>query len=324
MLPSPPEIADYLDLARSIAQEAAEHALSGFRTGTEIQKKGRIDLVTKYDVECENMIRDRLSRAVPRHRIVGEEKEAVGSGDLVWYVDPIDGTTNFAHGHPFFCTSIGLFYKDVPLVGVIAAPALAVTWWGAKDAGAWRNEERCTVTPTDTLLDALGATGFAYNRWTTTDDNLAEYGAFLKSSQGVRRCGAAALDLACVADGTFDLYWEQGLSPWDVAAGVLLVREAGGRVSDYVGGEVDVRLGQVVATNGPLHDATLRLLGETRAKAGLAARRGSPAEGLNAETTPRQVLRASSSSSVFGQSLPRRRESERSARSLPPVWHVGQ
>ena len=243
--------------------------------------------MTKYDVECETLIRDRLGRAVPTHRIVGEEQEAVGAGSLVWYVDPIDGTTNFAHGLPFFCTSIGLFYENEPIVGVIAAPALSVTWWGGKGMGAFRNDVRCAVTPTDELIDALGATGFAYNRWTTTDDNLAEYAAFLKRSQGIGRCGAAALDCKASAMAERSIsYWEQGLSPWDVAAGVLLVREAGGTVTDYVGGSVDVLLGQVVASNGALHAPTLALLEETRTKAGL------PLAGYRPERAELMKLRA--------------------------------
>lgn len=279
MRPTEPQLIEYQELALRIADEASALVLSGFRTGTAVHKKGRIDLVTKYDVDCETLVRARLGEAVPTHRIVGEEAEAQGTGDLVWYVDPIDGTTNFAHGHPFFCVSIGLWYQNEPLVGVVAAPALGVTWWGAAGRGAYRNEVRCHVTSTETLEDSLCATGFAYNRWTTTDDNLAEYKAFLKSSQGVRRCGAAALDLACVADGTYDLYWEQGLKAWDVAAGILLVQEAGGRVTDYVGEDPDPHLGQVVATNRALHGETIRLLEATRGKAGLPLAGDRPPKG---------------------------------------------
>lgn len=265
----PHDLKTTLETARAIAQEAGAHALTGFRTGTTIHKKGRIDLVTKYDVECERLIRARLGESFASHRIVGEEQEASGEGELVWYVDPIDGTTNFAHGHPFFCVSIALWQAGTPLVGVVHAPALGVTWSGARGLGATRNEEVCAVSTTSVLDDALCATGFAYNRVSATDDNIAEHKLLLKHTRGVRRCGAAALDLALVADGTYDVYWEQGLKPWDVAAGILLVKEAGGVVTDYGGGENDLLAGQLVAASPSLHDEARALVLRARAEAGV-------------------------------------------------------
>lgn len=258
-----------LRAARAIAKEAGAHALSGFRTGTAIHKKGRIDLVTKYDVECERLIRARLAEAFASHRIVGEEQEASGEGELVWYVDPIDGTTNFAHGHPFFCVSMALWQADTPLVAVIEAPALGVTWSGAKGMGAFRNLERCQVSTTSVLDDALCGTGFAYNRVSAVDDNIAEHRTLLKHTRGVRRCGAAALDLALVADGTYDIYWEQGLKPWDVAAGILLVREAGGIVTNYSGRAESLLAGQLIAASPSLHGEAQRMISETRRNAGV-------------------------------------------------------
>ena len=236
------ELSRALTVARDIAAEAAQLILAGFRSGAEVRKKGRIDLVTDFDLASEALIRERLAAAFPSHAVVGEEGEATGSGALVWYVDPLDGTTNFAHGHPFFCVSIGLCEGPEPLVGVVAAPAIGVTWSGAKGQGVFRNQERCHVSAQANLLDALSATGFGYDQ-DTDDDNLRETRAALKRTHGIRRCGSAAMDLAMVADGTYDFYWEQRLNPWDLAAGACLVTEAQGRTSDYDGRPADPRRG---------------------------------------------------------------------------------
>lgn len=258
------DLDEALAVARRLAVEAGSFLKQGYRSGAEVRKKGVIDLVTDYDLGAERLVRQGLVEAFPSHRIVGEEEEAQGEGDLVWYVDPLDGTTNFAHGHPFFCVSIALFHRDEGLVGVVLAPALGVTWHAAKGRGAFRNDVRCHVSDTSALPEALCATGFPYDKWTNPDNNEREHGAFLKRTQGIRRCGSAALDLALVADGTYDLYWEQRLSAWDMCAGAVLVVEAGGRLSDYSGAPADPRTGQLVATNGPLHAATLEVLQAAR------------------------------------------------------------
>lgn len=260
-----------LEIARAVAAEAADLALGGWRQGTAIEKKGTIDLLTEYDLKAERLIRERLSAAFPDHRIVGEEGEArEGDGGFTWYVDPIDGTTNFAHGHPFFCVSIALWAEGAGArsrgeVGVVAAPALGVTWSARRGGGAHRNGSPCRTSATGELKDALCATGFPYDRWDSSEDNVREHRAFLKRTRGIRRCGSAALDLCLVAEGTYDLYWEQKLNPWDMCAGALLVAEAGGRLSDYDGGAAEPRDGRLVASNGPLHDAALALLAQARA-----------------------------------------------------------
>jgi len=259
------DLAAALETARAIAQEAGRLVMGGYRTGTQIHKKGRIDLVTKYDLESEALIMQKMQAAFPDHRIVGEEGTSIGSGDLVWYVDPLDGTTNFAHGHPFFAVSIGLCRGDEPLVGVVEAPALGLTWSGARGVGAWRNEEPCRVSTQEGLLDALSATGYAYVQ-DTDDDNVRETRAFLKQTHGFRRCGAAAIDLAMVADGTYDFYWEQRLNPWDLAGGACLVLEAGGRLTDYDGGPADLTSGRLVASNSTLHQKVVDLIQEARGK----------------------------------------------------------
>ncbi len=148
-----------------------------------------------------------------------------------------------------------------PLVGVVSAPALGTEWFASSGGGAFRNGKRCDVSQRRELSEALCATGFPYDRWENPDDNVAEFAAFLRSTRGIRRCGSAAIDLAMVADATFDIYWERGLNPWDMCAGALLVLEAGGQLSNYQGEEADPTTGELVATNGHLHKLAISTLG---------------------------------------------------------------
>jgi myo-inositol-1(or 4)-monophosphatase len=254
-----------LRVAERAAHEAGAFAMQGWRAGGEIAKKGRFDLLTKYDLGSERLIRDQLEAMFPAHRIVGEENAETGAGDLVWYVDPIDGTTNFAHGHFFFAVSIALYRGSDGLAGVVHAPALEVTWKAAKGLGAFRNGQACAVSRRDQLEEALCATGFPYDRW-TNDNNHAELALFLRRARGVRRCGSAAIDLCLVADGTYDIYWEKALNAWDMCAGALIVAEAGGRLSGYEGEPADPRSGKLIATNGLLHQDAVRTVGEARHK----------------------------------------------------------
>jgi len=255
-----------LDVAVRVAKEAGTLALQGWRAGGSVEKKGRFDLLTEFDLASEALIRQRLGAEFPRHRIVGEEGEETGEGDLVWYVDPIDGTTNFAHGHFFFAVSIALYDGARGLVGTVYAPALDLSWSAAHGKGAFRNGEPCRVSERASLDEALCATGFPYDRWSTDDDNHAELRLFLKRARGIRRCGSAAIDLCLVADGTYDVYWEKALNAWDMCAGALLVEESGGRTSDYSGQPADPRSGRLVATNGLLHDTALQTIREARHK----------------------------------------------------------
>lgn len=247
------DIGAMLPACELIALEAGEIAMRGYRAGTEVRKKGAIDLVTEYDLACEAHIVARLQRAYPGMRVVGEEghraSDSVGDDELVFYVDPIDGTMNYAHGHPFFCVSIGLCRGGVPLLGVIHAPALAVTWRGGGDVKTTRNQESCRVAESTEPIDFLCATGFPRDRASNPDNNYHEFVLTKNRVRGVRRCGSAALDLALVADGTYDVYWEQRLAPWDVAAGAALVIAAGGRVTGYDHSPVDVRGGAVIAAS---------------------------------------------------------------------------
>ena len=254
------EPARALELALALSELSSQLLLEGYRSGARVRKKGRIDLVTEFDLASEALLRAGISEAFPAHRIVGEEGEDQGEGETVWYVDPLDGTTNFAHGHPFFSVSIALWSGGAPVLGVVAAPALGVTWAARAGEGTTRNGEPCGVSETTSLEDSLCATGFPYDRWTNDDNNHREFGRFLRCTRGVRRCGSAAIDLALVSDGTYELYWERALNAWDMCAGALLVTEAGGKLSSLDGGTADPRSGELVASNGRVHDAALAKL----------------------------------------------------------------
>lgn len=250
-----------LDAVRRIARRAAKLVLGRWRGSLSVDRKGRIDLVTEVDLASEDLIREELAAAFPGVPIVGEERsEAAPLPETAFIVDPIDGTTNFAHGHPFFAVSIGLRREGALVLGVVAAPALGRVWDAAEGLGAFRDGAPMRVSARPSLEGALAATGFPYDRRERDDDNLAEHAAFVMATRGVRRCGSAACDLALVAEGTYDLYWEQGLKPWDLAGGVVLVREAGGRVTDYRGGAFALEDARLVASNGVVHDDALALL----------------------------------------------------------------
>jgi myo-inositol-1(or 4)-monophosphatase len=253
---------ELLALALDAARESAAGVHKGFRKHPVIEHKGAIDLVTSYDRESERYLRERLS-AETAFSIVGEEEggaPASESGGATWYVDPLDGTTNFCHGHPFYCVSIGLFVGAEPVLGAVVAPALSIEWAGAIGVGATRNGEPCKISGVRTLEDALLATGFPYDRRTSKDNNFDAFVAIKKQAQAVRRCGSAAIDLCFVGDGTYDGYWERKLRPWDLAAGAAIVRAAGGRVSTYDGAPGGLLEGNVVATNALFHDALVEAL----------------------------------------------------------------
>jgi myo-inositol-1(or 4)-monophosphatase len=251
-----PEEAERLArLAQHVAREAGSTALAGYRKGVKIERKQATELVTQYDFESERVIRERLASIGPPIPLVAEEAGGTFVGDRVWYADPIDGTTNFAHGHPFWAVSIGLVVGGVPVLGTVVAPALGIEWLGWRGGPALRNGEPCRVSDTGELRDSLLATGFPYDRQTSPDNNLDAFGAMQKRAVGIRRCGSAAIDLCLVADGTYDGYWEKKLRPWDIAAGIALVYSAGGRATSFVGGPPDLLQGHVIASNGRIHEA---------------------------------------------------------------------
>lgn len=244
------------------ARSAAQLVIAGHRTSPAITTKASIvDLVTEFDLRSERLIRNRLE--ITGLPIVGEEEGGRGSGGPTWYIDPIDGTTNFAHGHPMFCVSIGLLDGGEPLVGAVVAPALQVTWCGCRDRGAFRNGEPCHVSRTSSLETALVATGFMPGPPSDiAHRNLERFKRVLPRVRGVRRDGSAALDLCMTADGTFDGYWELNLNPWDLAGGAAIVLSAGGTITGLTGAPPDYLSGNLLATNGAIHQPLLEYLGE--------------------------------------------------------------
>lgn len=259
-------MADRIDYARQIATEAGEMLMEGLGRVQEVRIKGTdMDLVTEMDLGSERLLLDRLQHMYPGDRVRGEESGSHGSGSGEWIVDPLDGTTNYAHGLPVFCVSIAYLEAGRPVVGVVHDPSRAETFWAGEGTGAWLGEHPLSVSSVQELNRSLLVTGFPYNVRTTDDDNLSEYALFSKRSRGVRRLGAAALDLAYVAAGRLDGFWELALQPWDVAAGMLIVREAGGRVTRIDGGDdVLSEPVSILAANGSLHERMLEELNRIR------------------------------------------------------------
>jgi myo-inositol-1(or 4)-monophosphatase len=254
---TPKELAE---IALRVAREAGALALSGFRREMNVEDKAQADLVTEFDLSSERLIRDRLAELCPDIAVVGEEEGGRGEGARVFYCDPIDGTINFAHGHPVWAVSIGVMEGETPLAGAVVAPALGLEWVAWRGGPARRNGETCRVSTTSAIDHALIATGFPRDRSREPDNNFASFQAVKKACLGVRRCGAAAIDLCWVADGSYDAYWERKLNPWDLSAGAAIVLAAGGRLTHLQGGAPRLSEGNIVATNGVLHDPLLKLL----------------------------------------------------------------
>ncbi len=225
----------------------------------DIQGKGRWgDLVTEADIASEQAVLAVMQRHLPDHAILAEEsglQQSAGDNPLLWAIDPLDGTTNYAHQYPFYAVSIGLLLEGIPQVGVVYLPFFNELFRGATGLGATLNRQPIQVSTTADLSHSLLVTGFAYDRRETADNNYAEFCHLTHLTQGVRRGGSAASDLAYVACGRLDGYWERGLSPWDVAAGTVLVREAGGEVTAYDRSPLQLETGRILATNGHLQAA---------------------------------------------------------------------
>jgi myo-inositol-1(or 4)-monophosphatase len=259
---------DPLEKARKIAAEIARDAgkilMQGLGTRPAVGFKSEdINLVTEYDKRSEAMIVERLARAFPSDRIVAEEG-TTAAGDRsalrVWYVDPLDGTTNFAHGLPIFSVSLGLCVNRRPVLGIVEAPALGWSFSGTiTGGGSTLNGKPIAPSRIDKLVRGLVVTGFPYSR-NPVQSNLPEWEAFTAAAQGTRRLGSAALDLCFVAAGWLDGYWERALHPWDLVAGAAIVLGAGGRATDLDGSPFDGETGRVLASNGPLHGQMIELL----------------------------------------------------------------
>ncbi|OGG46099.1 MAG: hypothetical protein A3F84_11165 [Candidatus Handelsmanbacteria bacterium RIFCSPLOWO2_12_FULL_64_10] len=232
----------------------------------QVALKGPNDFVTEADRESERRISEVLRSAFPDHAITGEEGGAsAGSAEYRWFIDPLDGTTNFVYGIPFFCVSIGLSRGRDPLLGAVYDPLRDELFAGERGRGATLNDAPLRVSACARLDEALLMTGFPFKQIDCADAYVASFSALLRRSRSIRRCGAAALDLCYVAAGRADGFWEWGLSPWDIAAGAVILSEAGGRITDFRGGD-NYTQGDVVATNGRIHEAMVGIVGDAFAR----------------------------------------------------------
>ena len=258
----------FLATAVEIVLQAGAIQLARRESGFHVDKKGTIDLVTEVDLECERMCRAVLAERFPDHDILAEEMsrdpQQPSTSTYRWVYDPLDGTTNYAHGLPIFCSSLALQIDGRTVVGAIYDPTRAELFTAERGAGAFLNGQRLHVSAAAELIDALLVTGFPYDVHKQTADLVAMFAAFLGRARAVRRLGSAALDLCYVAAGRFDGYWEQHLYPWDVAAGALIVTEAGGTVSGMDGSDFDPAAAHLVASNGRVHTPMLNVINEVR------------------------------------------------------------
>jgi len=253
-----------LKLAEYAAMEAGKYLLKVLPEKRDIGKKGVVDLVTEADRNSEKLIHEIITGEYPDDRFLAEEGTKSGSGsELIWIVDPLDGTINYAHRFPVFCVSIALVKNNVPRVGCIYNPNLDERFTAVKGNGAFLNGQPIHVSNNDKLIDSLLATGFPYDVRESENDNMNNFVMFYKKgAQAVRRAGSAALDLAYTACGRFDGFWEFKLHAWDIAAGILLVEEAGGKATDFKSGNVDLFKGEVLASNGRIHQRMQDVLEE--------------------------------------------------------------
>jgi myo-inositol-1(or 4)-monophosphatase len=266
-MPTELDLAAMLHYVETTARTAGEMLREANAQPRQVHYKGVTNLVTQTDIDTEAAIVAALRQAYPEIGLLAEEGGSTGpDGDLYWVIDPLDGTNNFAHGHPNFTVSIALRDADGPLLGVVLDPLRSEVFSAARGEGALLNGTPIHVSETDHLQQALLATGFPYERGEEIADiNIASAGRFLRAAQGLRRSGTAALDLAYVACGRMDGYWEMRVNPWDVDAGILLVNEAGGQVSDYQG-RPDSRIAldgyHLIASNGRIHPEMVEVLAD--------------------------------------------------------------
>lgn len=252
---------NFRKVAVSAALKAGSHIAKHVGLRKTVRYKGEINVVTDVDRASEDIVVSAIKKHYPGHSFLAEEKSyAKKSADFTWIIDPLDGTTNFLHGFPFFCVSIALAKKGDVLTGVVYDPARNELFYAEKGKGAFLNEKRIRVSRIKHLKKALIATGFTYNIRKAKNKNITNFVKFLKRSQAVRRAGSAALDLSYVASGRFDGFWEYHLNPWDIAAGILIVKEAGGKVTRVDGKPFGLHNREILASNSKLHSQMANIL----------------------------------------------------------------
>jgi myo-inositol-1(or 4)-monophosphatase len=260
----------FLATAIEVVTRAGRIQLEHYGNIQHIEKKGSIDLVTEVDLEVERMFRALIGERFPDHRILAEELGAEGEGDpaspYCWIFDPVDGTTNYAHGMPIFCSSLALEVGGRIEVGAVYDPTRRELFTAERGLGARLNGMPLRVSAADVLIDSMLCTGFPYHVHDIVEEVVGLFASFVSRARAVRRLGSAAIDLCYVAAGRLDGFWERFLAPWDIAAGGLIVEEAGGRVSDFDGGPFSARGREVVASNGLIHADLLAVIAEYRSR----------------------------------------------------------
>jgi myo-inositol-1(or 4)-monophosphatase len=257
------EVLDRVARGEVLARQAGGILMGYVGRLRDVRLKGEVDLVTEADQASEDLLVSGLLEAFPGDCVLGEEGGVAGTPDapFQWVLDPLDGTTNFVHGLPHFGVSVGLVQDGVPVAGILHVPPLDDLYVGVVEQGATRNGEPIRVDVRDRLDESVVATGFPYDRRARATALVTVVARAIEQARAVRRCGAASLDLMGVASGMFGGFWEEGLAPWDMAAGVALVRAAGGQVTGFEGAPFDLHDGRIIASNGPLHDALTALVG---------------------------------------------------------------
>jgi myo-inositol-1(or 4)-monophosphatase len=260
---------DFMNVAQEAALKAGGILRENLHGVREISYKGDINLVTEMDMRSERAVVERVLASFPDHCILAEEETMNRSGSgFTWIIDPLDGTTNYAHGYPCFSVSIALEREGEIILGVVYDPMRNELFSAQKGDGAFLNGKQIRVSSADTLIKSLLATGFPYDRKVSEKNNLVYFHDLLMASQEVRRDGSAALDLCSVACGRFDGFWELKLKPWDVAAGSLIAREAGGSVSDLSGSAFSIHDDEILASNGRIHGQMVEILQQARKRTG--------------------------------------------------------
>ena len=255
---------DYLAVAVEAARLGGKILREHYQRVKTIEFKGETDLVTDVDRRSEKEIVNLLTSRFPNHSILAEEgTNSEKNSEFKWVIDPLDGTTNYAHGYPVFCTSIALEQNKDILVGAVYQPMTNELFVAERGSGAFRNGEKIKVSRVQELNRALLATGFPPQVRQSPEQALQHFSAFVRRSQSIRRDGSAALNLCCVASGLFDGFWEAHLKPWDTAAGLLMIREAGGMVSRFSNMDYSIYQPQTLATNGLIHDEMQQVLGQS-------------------------------------------------------------
>lgn len=251
----------YLDVAEAAAREAGEILREKLGRIREIEFKGKNNLVTEADTLSERTIVDRIRRSFPSHDIFAEESGRYSeNSDHVWIIDPLDGTTNYAHSYPFFSVSIAIEIKGVVEAGLVYDPVKNELFTAERGSGARLNGDDIRVSDTQNLEDSHLVTGFAHENDKMVEDNLKHFANFIRRARAVRRDGSAALDLCYVACGRFDGFWELGLNPWDTAAGVIIIEEAGGKITDFTGGNFSNYVKEILTSNGRIHGEMIDVL----------------------------------------------------------------